>query len=77
MDLVEELKRRQGDKTQMEFAAEIGINQGNLSRIYSGDRRIGARVARKLKKRFPDLTLELAAFLLASDMTPEHDQMAS
>lgn len=69
MTLVDELRKRQGTKTQIEFAAELGINQGMLSRIYSGDRNIGARIAKRIKNRFPELAFEIAAFLLTDNMT--------
>ena len=72
MVLIEKLKELQGDKSQQQFARELGINQSALSRIYSGDRRIGVRVARKIRKRYPDLAFDVAAFLLGEDMTTEH-----
>lgn len=68
LNLIDKLKERQGDKSQMEFAAEIGISQGALSRIYSGDRTIGTKAARKIRQRFPELAFDLASFLLADDM---------
>lgn len=74
MSLVGKLKERQGNKSQMEFAAELGVNQAALSRIYRGERAIGARVAKKIAKRFPELTFEVASFLLDDNMTPEHNQ---
>ncbi len=72
MDLVRRLKDLQGDKTQTEFANELGVSQSNLSRIYSGDRSIGVDVARKIRMRFPELALEVASFLLYADI-PERD----
>lgn len=71
MSLVEELKRRQAGKSQEVFAAEIGITQSMLSRLYSGERTVGKAVARRIKRRFPDLTLELASSLLAGDEQDE------
>lgn len=73
MSLVEKLKQLQGTKTQSEFATELGIDQSTLSRIYSGERRIGLEAARQIKNRFPDLSFEIAAFLLAGDMPTIHN----
>lgn len=75
MTLVDKLKERQGEKSQMEFATELRISQGTLSRIYSGDRNIGTRAARKIRQRFPDLAFDLAAFLFADDIPTEHRQI--
>lgn len=38
-DVIEELKSRQGLRTQTEFAGELGMTQGNLANIYSGSRK--------------------------------------
>ncbi len=75
MRLIEKLQERQGNKTQAEFAAELGITQAALSRIYSEDRSIGIKVAKRISKRFPDLAFEVAAFLLADDIPTEHRQI--
>lgn len=77
MSLVDRLKERQGDKTQMQFATELGITQSALSRIYSKDRRIGPRVAGRIRARFPELSFEIAAFLLGDDMTTEQATMTA
>jgi len=69
MSLIESLKEKQGDKTQVEFARELGISQSVLSRIYRSERRIGRRVAAKIAERFPLMAFDLAGFLLAPDMT--------
>ena len=65
MSLLERLKQLQGDKSQAEFAAELGITQPTLSRIYSGNRRIGARAARAIGRRYPQLSNDLAFFCWA------------
>ncbi len=65
LNLVEKLKQLQGSKTQAEFAAELGINQPTLSRILSGDRRIGVDVAHLLRQRHPEWAFELADYLLS------------
>lgn len=62
--LIEKLKVLQGRKTQEEFAAELGISQSQLSRIYQGDRRVGIKLARRIRQRYPELAFDLAAFLL-------------
>lgn len=68
MTLADKLKRLQGDRSQAEFAAELGITQPTLSRIYDGKRQIGRRVAQKITRRYPELAFDVAAFLLATDI---------
>ena len=53
--LVGILKEKQGEQTQAEFAAKLGIRQSALSMIYAGQRNIGIHSARKIAARFPDL----------------------
>ena len=53
--LVEALKERQGDRSQSDFAAEIGIQQGSLSKLYLGYRSVGPEMAAKIIQRFPEL----------------------
>lgn len=48
-DVIELLQRKQGDKTQVEFAAEIGISPSYLSEIYRGTREPAAKVLDWLK----------------------------
>ncbi len=43
-DVIEELKSRQGVRTQTEFAGELHITQGHLANIYGGKRRPPAEV---------------------------------
>lgn len=68
MRLIESLRSRQGERSQQEFATELGVAQGTVSKIYSGYRGIGPDVARKIVRRYPELAFEVAAFLLGSDM---------
>jgi len=63
MNLIEELKRRQGGMSQAEFARLLVVSEASLSRIYSGERQIGEVVARKIAKRYPRLQMLLADFL--------------
>jgi hypothetical protein len=35
-DIIAELKGKQGVRTQVEFAEEIGISQGFLNKVYKG-----------------------------------------
>jgi len=70
MDIIEKLKEKQGEKSQTEFAAELGITQSYLSKIYAGERRITLDMAKRIQVRFPELALDLAAFLLAPNRPP-------
>lgn len=67
MKLLDELKKRQGARAQADFARELGITPAALSRIYKGDRQIGISIARRIRKRYPDLTWMLAQWLLDDD----------
>lgn len=71
MTLIASLKQKQGERSQEQFAAELGITQAMLSRVYSGKRQIGRQVAGKIARRYPDLAFEVAAFLLATDIPAE------
>ena len=66
-DIIAELRRRQGRQSQRAFAAELGISQTTLWRLYHG-RRIGPRPARQIARRFPELQLAIALFLLGGDI---------
>ncbi len=73
MSLIAELKAKQGDRSQQDFAAsELGCSQAQLSRIYSGDKAIGVSVLKKIIRRYPELEREVIAFLLSDDMPIEH-----
>lgn len=69
MDLVAKLKELQGDKTQEQFAAELGVTQAALSLIYSRKKNIGIEVARKIVTRYPHLRMDVVSFLLGENMT--------
>jgi len=72
--LIKKLKELQAEKSQDEFAAELGISQSALSMIYSGDRSIGIQVARKITKRYPWLQLAVSSFLLEGDITARTEE---
>lgn len=42
------LKRKQGDRTNLAFAAEIGVTSTHLGEIYKGTRNIGGKVSKAL-----------------------------
>lgn len=64
MNLVDELKRRQGRRSQAEFARELGITPAALSLIYLGRRQVGGSVARRIRARYPELVWHLAESIL-------------
>lgn len=64
--LVAILKKYQGDMTQEEYAARLGIAQGTLSLIYRGRRGLGMEVLRALSRAFPSAADEIAAALAAA-----------
>lgn len=76
MTVTEWLAGIQGDKSQAEFAKEIAISQSYISRIYRGERNFGPKLARKLKAAYPHLALEIAAFLLPTDIPKHHGKAA-
>ncbi len=72
MSIVDALRQAMGEKTEEEFAAELGIPQPTLNRILNRKRNIGFDVARKMrasiKGRYPEIDRELAGFLLGGDI---------
>jgi hypothetical protein len=42
------LKKKQGDRTNLAFAAELGVTSTHLGEIYKGSRNIGHKVSAKL-----------------------------
>lgn len=63
--LVEALRERQGDQSQVEFAAALGVSQTLISLLYSGEYRIGRSAAGKILARYPELRNLVADVLLA------------
>lgn len=74
MNLIEKLKAIQGDRSQLTFAREIGIDQSVLSRLYSGDIGLGVKTARMLWQHVPELRDDIASFLLPSDMHDDNGE---
>lgn len=68
MDLIDKLKKLQGDKSQQEFASDLGIDQSVLSRLYSGEIGVGKKTAKAICEKHPELREDVAAFLLGADM---------
>jgi DNA-binding transcriptional regulator YiaG len=48
-DVIEELKSRQGLRTQTEFAGELGMTQGHLALVYGGKRKPTEKMLELLK----------------------------
>ena len=48
-DIITELKGKQGVRTQVEFAEEIGISQGFLNKVYKGVQNPGSKILDFLK----------------------------
>ena len=70
--LMDQLRERQGGRTQEEFAAFLGISQAGLSYLYNGGRKLGIKNAQAIAKAYPDLTDAVTDYLLgreASDNT--------
>lgn len=53
MTFAELLKELQGDRSQDEFAKEVGLGQPTISMLLSGQRQPGITVIRKLCKAYP------------------------
>jgi transcriptional regulator with XRE-family HTH domain len=70
MKPAELLHSLQGDMSQSEFAAMIGVSQSLLSMIYSGERNPGRAVMMGVIHAFPDKRdLAVSVFL-----SPEYDK---
>ena len=67
-ELVRQLKQRQGDRTQAEFAKFLGISQPMLSRLYRQERNIGLDTFLQIARRYPDL----AFFFLSQNISTVH-----
>lgn len=73
MTLEELLRDLQGDRTQAEFAAQLGISQPQLSRIYNDLRDPGRRFMTALLREFPSRRDDIVDVFLALDKTDETD----
>ena len=54
-ELISTLRARQGERTQAEFAAALGLSEAALSRILSGDRLPGREILAQIFRVYPDL----------------------
>lgn len=73
MKLVDALKDKQGERTQAEFARELEIDQPTLSKIYSNERGISRRLARRIVQLYPDLEPEVVRYVLTEPANPTED----
>ncbi len=67
MEMRELFRELMGDRSQTEFAEELGITQAAVSAILLGKRSVGARVTRQLILAFPDREREIQAAFFASE----------
>lgn len=65
MVFIELMQTLQGDATQEEFAAMLGITQTAVSAIYRGARDPGVKVLRGLVQAFPERSEEITASFFA------------
>jgi len=47
-ELIERLKRMQGDRSLREFADDLGVSAAYLSDVYRGNRAVGKKLCKKL-----------------------------
>ena len=64
MDLIEQLRIKQADMSQANFATRLGISDAMLSLVYSGKRQIGTFTARCIVREYPDLRWLVAGYLM-------------
>jgi transcriptional regulator with XRE-family HTH domain len=64
VELLEELR---GETSQNKFAARIGVDQGEVSKLLSGRRRPARRVILALLRTFPERRHQIVATLLRED----------
>ncbi len=75
MDIVQIIRKYQGDMTQQQYADALGVGQSTLSMLYSGQRKPGMEVIRALVRAFPHAVKEVVDAILAgpADGIPEDD----
>lgn len=66
MEFTDLMRQLQGDESQEEFAARIGVTQTAVSAIYRGARAPGAKVLRGLVQAFPNSADEITGSFFAS-----------
>lgn len=67
MTLIEALKVRQGETSQVEFARRLEISAAMLSRIYSGERLVGEAIVRRIVRAYPELTWLATGYLMTKE----------
>lgn len=67
MTLIELMRQLQGDESQEQFAARIGVHQTTVSLIYRGERQPGRRVVIRLMRAFPERADEIRLSFFASE----------
>lgn len=66
VDLIEIVRQRRGERSQEEYAKDLGIGQSTLSMLLAGKIPLGPRVAKRVRALYPDLTFALAEHVLGS-----------
>ena len=61
------LRELQGNRSQADFAALLGISQPMLSMVYQGSRRLGRDTIVRLIEMFPDQQDTIIAVFLSSE----------
>lgn len=67
MTLIELMRELQGEDSQEQFAARIGVHQSMVSQIYSGIKLPGRRVVTGLARAYPERAEEIKACFFALD----------
>jgi transcriptional regulator with XRE-family HTH domain len=74
VDFVGLLKECQGERTQQEFADQLGLTQAQLSRLLAGKSHPGMRTLRALWREYPNKREEIGV-LLASEYAQVLDEI--
>jgi len=67
MGFLELLKRNQGELSQAQYATLLGVSQGFLSKVLSGDRLPGLAVLRGFVAAFPEQRTEAWSSFFAEE----------
>ena len=63
LDLVDALRTKMGDESQVAFSARLGIDQSMLSKVLARQTGVGPKVAGAILRQFPDLKEAVLAAL--------------
>jgi hypothetical protein len=63
--LTDTLRRLQGDERQVDFAARLGITQGELSKFLRGQRGLSRKIAASVIRTYPQLQQRVVDALIA------------